>query len=182
MCPAPHTAITLTSCRARPPPHPHSSFLGRAYAKLVLGFWQDLMLRPMLEPGALPGLDLSEPVYVMEIGSASGRFAHMFVRSMLSMLPVIPYLRALKWKFIMTDLPQKNIDSWISHPSLRPLMAAGVLDCARYDASDPEKPFVLMMTGEVVRPKSLANPLVAFANYVFCVIEMDAFRVRHGGA
>lgn len=139
-------------------------------------------MRPSLDPSSSgPALDLSEPVYIIEVGSASGRFAHMFVRSMISLVSQLPYFKKLKWCFVMTDLPKKNIDSWLKHPALAPLFVSGVLDCARYDASDPTQPIHLMMSGATLSKGSCVNPVVAFANYLFCVIEMDAFRVFRDG-
>src|SRR5262249_52809931 len=53
-------------------------WIGRAYARVVLGWMRDWARAA----GAAPApIDPREPVYLVELGSGSGRFAHHFARS-----------------------------------------------------------------------------------------------------
>src|SRR5215831_2375363 len=45
--------------------------IARAYARVALGFLRDLA----------PALDLSQPVYIVELGAGSGRFAYRFLKA-----------------------------------------------------------------------------------------------------
>src|SRR4051794_10758266 len=52
-----------------------SPILARAYARVVLGFWRDIA--PTLDPG--------QPMYLVELGAGSGRFAYRFLRTLTAL-------------------------------------------------------------------------------------------------
>ena len=69
-----------------PPPIP-VSFIGRAYAKVILG-----LLKDVLEPtgsGRVRG-DASQPVYVVEVGAGHGRFGYLVIEALLQLRPFLP--------------------------------------------------------------------------------------------
>src|SRR6185369_7466119 len=66
-----------------------------------------------------------------------------------------------------------------AHPSLRSLVAAGVLDFARYDAGSDLA--IRLGSGEVLAPGSLANPMAVLANYVFDALPQDCFFLQEDG-
>ena len=39
--------------------------------------------------------------------------------------------------YVMTDFTQRTVDFWLRHPPLLPLLEAGVMDVAVYDADPP---------------------------------------------
>ena len=51
-----------------------SPFIADAYARMVLGFLRDL------------SVDHSQPVYIVELGSGSGRFSYLFLKKFLSLI------------------------------------------------------------------------------------------------
>jgi hypothetical protein len=85
---------------------------------------------PRLPP---PGLDLSQPIYLVELGSGSGRLARHFLRVFWSFFPASS-LGHLPVKFVMTDFSQSTLDFWQAHPALAPHVAGGRLDFALLDA------------------------------------------------
>ena len=79
----------------------------------------------------------------------------------------------------MTDLAEKNIAHWRGHVLLRPFVASGMLDLARFDAEQPA-PLVLLESGETLSAETLCNPIVVFANYFFDSISQDSFVFQRG--
>ncbi len=64
------------------------SFIGKAYAKVILGLLKDLLENPS-GAGAVKG-DLSQPVYIVEVGAGHGRFGYLVVQALLDMHAFLP--------------------------------------------------------------------------------------------
>jgi phosphohistidine swiveling domain-containing protein len=73
-------------------------------------------------------------VYIVELGAGSGRFGYRFVKR-LSFLLERSSITHKSFTYVMTDAAASMIDYWQAHPSLRPLVDAGVLDFAHFDAT-----------------------------------------------
>ena len=144
--------------------------IGRAYAQVVLGWMRDWCA------GSAP--DPSQPFYLVELGSGAGRFAFHFLEAFRRM-HALSRLRNVGFRYVMTDLPERNIEFWLSHPKLQPFLEEGLLDVARFDAERDEQ-LVLRRSGTVLAPGSLGNPLGVVANYFFDSIPQDAFTVVDG--
>ncbi|MCU0513903.1 MAG: tetratricopeptide repeat protein [Anaerolineae bacterium] len=145
-----------------------SPFIAGAYARLVAAALRDWG----------PQLDLSEPVYVVELGAGSGRLGFHFLRQMDAFYDDSP-LRGVPLTYVLTDLVEKNITFWEQHPSLQPYVAAGRLDFARFDAI-ADSDLHLRHSGRVLRAGALKNPLIVLANYVLDSLPMDLFWVEGG--
>ena len=99
--------------------------------------------------------------------------------------------------YVMTDFTQRTVDFWLRHPPLLPLLEAGVMDVAVYDADPPGAgpnpgPVELKLQysgttlsasnpGTLLNPGGGLNPVVVVANYVFDTLRQDAFQVRSDG-
>jgi hypothetical protein len=57
-----------------------SPIIAHAYARLVLAFLRDMRA----------AVDLSQPVYVVELGAGSGRFAYRFLKAFTALLEDAP--------------------------------------------------------------------------------------------
>src|SRR5437764_4686331 len=77
--------------------------IANAYARVVLAFLSDC--------GAASGATPREPVQIIEIGSGSGRFAFYFLKKLKSLSRELG-VEAARFRYIMTDLAQSNIDFW----------------------------------------------------------------------
>ena len=151
-------------------------YIAEAYARVVCAYWTDLLYG---DPGKeQAALDLAQPVYIIELGSGPGRFAFHFLKQ-LSGMTSRSRLAALKFKYIMTDLSQRNLDFWAAHPALKPFVEAGVLDFACFDAAQPA-PLRLFNAGELLAVEALPNPAVVIANYFFDCIPQDVFYIKDG--
>jgi hypothetical protein len=145
--------------------------IGRAYAQVVLGWMRDWCAVSVPDP--------SQPFYLVELGSGAGRFALHFLEAFRRM-HALSRLRDVGFRYVMTDLPERNLEFWLSHPRLQPFLEEGLLDIARFDAERDEQ-LVLRRSGTVLAPGTLGNPLVLVANYFFDSIPQDAFTVTDDG-
>jgi hypothetical protein len=138
-------------------------FVAAAFARVVLGFLRDC---------ARGALDLSEPLYIVELGAGAGRFAHGFIRELGARLEALP-LALPPFVYVMTDLADGTLDDWAANPAL----SDERLDFARFDVAG-DGTLALRRRGIVL--ERLANPLVVIANYLFDSVPADAFDVGDG--
>jgi tetratricopeptide (TPR) repeat protein len=154
-----------------------SPFIAQAYARIVLAFLRDYpsVKTGKEDPGLLP-FDPGRPLYIVELGSGSGRFAYLFLKQFLAHHSV---LRDIPIKFVMTDFAERTIESWRAHSWFQPFVENGVLDFARFDVERDRK-LKLVYSGETISAKTLKHPIVVIANYLFDSIPQDAFFVSGG--
>jgi hypothetical protein len=84
-----------------------------------------------------------------------------------------------KIKYIMTDFTETNFNFWKTHPALAPFVKRGLVDFAIFDATRDAQ-LSLFNSGEVVRARSVKNPLCVVANYLFDTLYHDLFQVDNG--
>lgn len=102
-------------------------FVANACARVVFGFLRDGRTGPaQLDPG--------QPLYMIEPGAGSGRFAFDFLKKFLarftgSLLQEIPV------KYVMTDFAEAALDDWQAHPWLQSL----VVLCGCCSTCSPEE-------------------------------------------
>lgn len=94
-----------------------NAFIGRSYAKVLLGFLRDCML-----PGAKLPLDPNEPLYIIELGTGSGKFSYFMLKALEEMKNVSSF-PIEKIVYVMTDFTETNFNFWSTHPSLKVLIA-----------------------------------------------------------
>ena len=154
-------------------------FIANAYAKLVFGFIRDC--RSVTTKSAnevFAPLDLSQPIYIVELGSGSGRFAYHFLKKFLGFYRS-SVLKDTSFKYVMTDFSERNLEFWRRHQSLQPFVEEAVLDFALFDGERDEE-LKLADSGNVLAPGTVKNPMVVIANYFFDSIPQDAFFFQGG--
>ncbi len=140
-------------------------YLAHAYSTLVLRFLQDLRQRG----GAGPAV-------VLELGAGHGAFSFQILRCLAELRESCPMLAA-DLVYVMTDVAEKNVAFWRTHPALAPFVADGLLDFAFFDVEAPAE-LELLVSG---RSLPLAGrPLAVIANYVFDSVAADLFVTRDG--
>ncbi|SHO49174.1 SAM-dependent methyltransferase, MidA family [Anaerocolumna xylanovorans DSM 12503] len=145
-------------------------YIANLYAKTVFGYCRDI--------SANADFDKSTTIYIMELAAGVGRFTYTFLKRFLYMLENSS-LKGLRFKYIITDLAERNVEYWLNHSYLRPYFENGVLDCASFDMTKDEE-LQLRNSGEVLRAGNLRNPLILFANYTFDTLPQDTFYVNKG--
>ncbi len=145
-------------------------YIANLYAKTVFGYCRDI--------AASKDFDHNTTIYMMELAAGVGRFTYTFLKRFTSILNKSP-LKNLKFKYIITDLAERNVTYWLNHSYLKPFFESGVLDCATFDMTGDEE-IHLRNSGEVLNKGTLKNPLLLFANYTFDSLPQDTFYVNNG--
>jgi tetratricopeptide (TPR) repeat protein len=149
-----------------------NTFTANAYGKVVLGFLRDWY------SVARNSLDMSQPVYIVELGSGSGHFSYHFLKKFLDFF-TRSALKEIPIKYIMTEISEELVTFWQNHPSLQPFVEQGFLDFAIFDVEQPHE-FTLRHSGAVLSSATIKNPLVLVANYLFDFISQDCFTLQRG--
>ena len=145
-------------------------YIANQYAKTVFGYLRDYAARE--------DSDKNTVIYIMELAAGVGRFTYTFLKRFLHMIENSS-LKGLKFKYIVTDFAERNIEYWQNHSFLQPYFESGVLDCATFDISKDEE-VRLRYSGEVLSSGKMKNPLILFANYTFDSLPQDTFYVNNG--
>lgn len=141
-------------------------YLAGAYANLIMRFMQDHRAR---NPAARP-----TPFYIVELGAGSGAFSFYLLKRLLE-LQNEWFMFEEKFVYVMTDLSEKNIAFWKTHPGFQPFLEQKVLDFAMFDLEKSDAivlPDGPLDTGD--------KPLIVLANYIFDSAPCDLFRLRQG--
>jgi tetratricopeptide (TPR) repeat protein len=155
-------------------------WIADAYAQVLLGWLRDGTAPARAGVESPPLLDPRAPVYIVELGSGSGRFGHLFLERLHDLVARAP-LPPLRLCYVFTDAAPGNLDFLSRHPLLAPRVSAGEVDFAVFDATADEA-LTLCGSGERLAEGSLRNPLVVVANYLFDSLPQDAFTFRDGRA
>lgn len=154
--------------------NPH---IANAYAQVVLGFLRDCYAISGRK-GSSAAINPKQPIYILELGSGSGRFAYHFLKKFHASYAQSS-LNQTQVKYILTDFTEQNLNYWKTHPSLQPYLEKGLLDFACFDAENDQS-ITLSHSGENLEPDCLSNPMIVVANYVLDTIPQDLFLIENG--
>ena len=153
--------------------------IASSYAALVSGFLRDLLHLKSRQTDA-PQLDLSKPVYLLELGGGHGKFTHLFLRQMESLRKRSKHLKRVKLVYVLTDFAMSNINTLLRKRELMHWREEGLLDFATFDCEKDES-IKLLVSHTVLSPSNPSvNPIICVGNYVFDSLRADAFRVLKG--
>lgn len=145
-----------------------NAWIAESYAAVVFGWLRD----------SAASIDRGVPVPIIELGCGNGRFGWLFLRRLQRLLET-DMLRGVRVRYVYTDFTEYNLDVLRSHPSLQPLVEAGVVDFARFDV-ESSRELQLTCSGEVLSASTARNPAAVIANYVFDGVPSDCFRIENG--
>ncbi|MDF2538038.1 MAG: hypothetical protein K0S76_1059 [Herbinix sp.] len=145
-------------------------YIANLYAKTVFGYCRDI--------ASSEDFDKNTTIYIMELAAGVGRFAYTFLKRFINLVESSS-LKGLKFKYVITDLAERNAIYWQNHSFLKPYFESGILDCAIFDMAGEEE-LRLRNSGELLSEGHLKNPLILFANYTFDSIPQDTFYVNKG--
>lgn len=145
-------------------------YIANIYAKTVFGYCRDYSTKTDLAKDTT--------IYIMELASGVGRFTYTFLKRFLHIIENSS-LSGLKFKYIVTDFSEKNIQYWQNHILLKQYFDSGILDCATFDITKDEQ-LKLRNSGELLCAGKLKNPLILIANYTFDSLPQDTFYVNNG--
>jgi tetratricopeptide (TPR) repeat protein len=144
-----------------------SAYIADAYAEIVLAFVEDYF----------DSLDLSEPLYILEMATGTGRFSHLMLKELEMKLSSFSKYKDVRFRYIMTDFTESNPQFWQQHDRLKPFIEKGLLDFAVLNPM-ADTSLTLLHSGEVLTPGCFKNPLIAIGNYFFDSIRQDVFRIE----
>lgn len=145
-------------------------YIANQYAKTVLGYLRDYASREDINKDSV--------IYIMELAAGVGRFTYTFLKRFLHMVENSS-LKGIRFKYIVTDFAESNIEYWQNHSFLKPYFESGVLDCATFDMAKDDE-IKLRYSGEILSSGKMKNPLMLFANYTFDSLPQDTFYVNSG--
>lgn len=145
-------------------------YIANLYAKTVFGYCRDFASRS--------DFDQNTTIYILELAAGVGRFTYTFLKRFTKIIENSS-LKDLKFKYIVTDIAERNVTYWQNHSYLKPFFESGILDCATFDISKDEE-LRLRNSGEIISSGTLKNPLILFANYTFDSLPQDTFYVNKG--
>jgi|SRR5579864_7450867 len=126
--------------------------IAQAYARIVQAYLADIR----------PNLDLDKPIYIVELGAGSGRFAYRFLKGFDT--------QGLNVVYVMTDAAPSVVAYWRTNERLQPFVDRGALEFDQFDLLNPA-------AFQVQHP---GNPIVVIGNYIFDSIPQDAYTLRDG--
>lgn len=149
-------------------------YTARQYAHVVLGYLRDCLSSHSTIP-----IDLSEPLYIFDLGAGTGRFGYLFLKNLFDLIKGLPFEK-VKIRYVMTDIVPSNIDFWQQHPKLQQYLDDGVLDFAYYHHANPGIPLHLMRSNKTLDKTTIVNPIILIGNYFFDTIPQDLFSIKNG--
>lgn len=149
-------------------------FTAFRYAQLVTGF-----LRDGLSPHSARPINLSEPLYIFDLGAGTGRFSYVFLKQLKGMIEGNPQLENVKICYVMTDIVQANLDFCHSHNYLAQFFDKGWIDLALFKHTQKE-PIHLQISGKTLTKETVKNPIILIGNYFFDILPQDVFKVNQG--
>ncbi|MGI9304374.1 MAG: SAM-dependent methyltransferase, partial [Gammaproteobacteria bacterium] len=142
--------------------------MANSYAEIILALWRD---RQRIAPS-------DEPLYICELGAGSGRFAYHLLNC-LSRLCAQMEVPVRAFRYVLTDVPERTLDFWRTHPRFQPFFEQGVLACACFDVNQSDR-LELPEREQAITPGTLVQPLVVVANYLFDSIPQELFYFADG--
>jgi tetratricopeptide (TPR) repeat protein len=145
-------------------------FIANCYANIAIRYIEDYINQNEY--------DSSEPFYVVELGTGSGKFSYYMMKRLFELRNQLN-LASVKICYVMTDFTESNVKFWQAHDALKPFVERKELDFALFNLEE-SKTIELIEQKRTLSSNSLKNPLVLCANYIFDTVSHDAFRVVNG--
>lgn len=145
-------------------------YIANIYAKVAFGYCRDI--------ATSESFNKESTIYLMELAAGVGRFTYTFLKRFLHFIEHSS-LKDLKFKYIITDFAERNIEYWLNHNYLQLYFESGILDCATFDMTKDNE-LHLRKSGVVLKKGTVNNPLILFANYTFDSLPQDSFYVNNG--
>ena len=122
--------------------------------------------------------DSSTPVYIIELGTGSGRFSYHLLKELDKLFRTHEETEA-PFVYVMTDFVEDTLSFWESHPRLQAFFDRGMLDFALFDA-EKDTAITLRKSGRILERGQVESPLICLANYFFDSIPQDLFYCNEG--
>ena len=149
---------------------PFYSTSNYASARQHAGFLTDLVLSQLETERLAEG----QEIWVLEVGSGLGRFAHNFLRALEVSCGVAASELFQRVRYVMSDYSERNLRESCATSALAPHVKAGRIIPALYDLREPGR--LVPLDGATV--PSAAPFQMVIANYVCCVVPLKYLQYR----
>ncbi len=162
-----------------------NAFIAKCYAKVIVEFANEWFSKSItLEDGTVCEPDLNEPIYILEIGSGSGKLAYLLMNQIMKLCRFFTKghkdPQGVPFRIIISDVARRNLEYWFSHSKLKPLFDQGLLEAALIDG-EAIGDEITLSSGKVLSKSTLKNPIICVANYVFNTLSQDALQIQPDG-
>jgi tetratricopeptide (TPR) repeat protein len=146
--------------------------MANSYAEMAVALWRDQQRVGFSREAN------DEPIYLIELGVGSGRFAFHFLQR-LTQLCQQADIPLEDFCYVLTDVAEQNLVYLSQHPRFQPYFACGLLDLAFFDVNHSTQ-LHLQNRDRVLTAGGCAKPLVIIANYLFDSIPQELFFINEG--
>jgi len=143
-----------------------NSLSGKTYAELIFGFLKDLAYKGQS----------TETVYILELGAGHGRMAFHILKHLERLCAQVG-LDLPPFCYVLSDIVEKNLSYFESHPQFQYYFENGMLEYAHYDAVGGDE-ILLRYSSKTISKHDLKQPLLVLANYFFDSIPKDLFFIK----
>ena len=147
-----------------------NTVIATQYANIIFDYIQDWIANN-------PGSEI-HPFYILELGAGSGQFSY-YTLKIVSELITQMQRQDIQLRYIMSDFTENNLDYWKQHPSLKPFIENDTLDFTSYNL-ETNNEIHLQIAKTTLNKKTIKNPLIVIANYIFDTVSHDSFRIIDG--
>ena len=119
----------------------------------------------------------NEEILIIECGSGLGKFGFYCIKKCLELLALENYSQ-LNIKYILTELSDPLINSWLTNDSLQPYFDNNTLDCAIVDMSKPLKSITCKKSKKTITLSKQKFPVFFIGNYIWDSIPFDCYKIK----
>ena len=144
-------------------------FFAQESARVLINYCLDLILKNKIKNN----LDLTQPIYILELGAGTGQFSFYFLQEFTRLWKEYELENKLKFVYLITDLSPENIKFCEQHENFKNFKKLGLVQFINLDINnlDPIN---------FIKSSQSKNPLITIANYLFDSLTQDAFKVQDG--
>lgn len=157
----------------------NNPFIAESVTRTLMAFIRDWAHQAHLAPNAF---ESHAPFYLLEIGAGAGRFGFYMLRQFEHFHDELSAL-GIAITYVMSDVSEKNIHFWRTHPALQKYIEQGLLDFAQFDLINDHE-ITLLVANKTLHAATFSSaahpPLIVLANYLFDSLPADLFRLNNG--
>ncbi len=147
-----------------------NAFIGKQYATILMSAMQDWVEQHKQVQSCFD---------IVEIGAGSGQLA-LYIMQSLNELLEVDTDKDINYRYIVTDLSQKNLDFVAQHPAFQQQLQSGRCRLAKFDCINDKE--ILLQASHNLPAEKLARqdtPLMCIANYLFDSLPADVFHINN---
>lgn len=146
-----------------------NAVMGKTYANLLNNFIKDYTNKNEIAD--------NEKIYIVELGSGSGKFAFNMLKEIVRLMESYPILN--KICYVMTDFTENNINFWVKNKAFKQFLDLEILDFAMFNIYRDDQ-ILLKNSGIILSSENQQpHPLIIVANYLFDTMSVDVFRIQN---